>query len=69
MARPAGGHISDEKLLKLAPLVSPERIVTGIQDRLPDVGVSIQKDLIHYLNFNGISILCVCVNNYKFEKG
>ena len=69
MTRPGGGHISDEQLLKLVPLVSPERKVTGIQDRLPDVGVSIPKDLIHYLNFNGISILCVCVNNYEFEKG
>ena len=38
MSVPAGGHASDEQLLKLAPLVSPDRIVTGNQDRLPDVG-------------------------------
>ena len=38
MAVPAGGHISDEQLIKLTPLVSPDRIVTGNQDWLPYVG-------------------------------
>ena len=38
MSVPAGGHASDEQLLKLAPLVSPDRLVSGNQDKLADVG-------------------------------
>ena len=38
MERPAGGYMSYEQMLQLAPLVSPEMLVTGNQDRLPDVG-------------------------------
>ena len=38
MERPAGGYLSDEQMLQLAPLVSPDMVVTGSQDRLPDVG-------------------------------
>ena len=37
MSVPAGGHASDEQLLKHAPLMSPDRIVTGNQDGPPDV--------------------------------
>ena len=35
---PAGGHLSDEELLKLAPMGPPSQIVTGAADKLPDVG-------------------------------
>ena len=38
MSIPAGGHLSDKELLKLAPMGSPNLIVTGTADKLPDVG-------------------------------
>ena len=38
MSAPAGGHLSDEELLKLAPMGPPNQIVTGAADKLPDVG-------------------------------
>ena len=38
MSAPAGGHLSDEELLKLAPMGPPSQIVTGTADKLPDVG-------------------------------
>ena len=38
MSLPAGGHLSDKELLKLAPMGPPDQIVTGAADILPDVG-------------------------------
>ena len=38
MSAPAGGHLGDEELLKLAPMGSPSQIVTGAADKLLDVG-------------------------------
>ena len=38
MSAPAGGHLSDEELLKLAPMGPPNQIVTGTADKLSDVG-------------------------------
>ena len=38
MFAPAGGHLSDEELLKLAPMGPLDQIVTGAADKLPDVG-------------------------------
>ena len=38
MSVPAGGHLSDEELLKLAPMGPPSQIVTGTADKLSDVG-------------------------------
>ena len=38
MFMPAGGHLNDEELLKLAPMGLPSQIVTGAADKLPDVG-------------------------------
>ena len=38
MSVPAGGHLSDRELLKLAPLGPVSQIVTGAADKLPDVG-------------------------------
>ena len=38
MSVPAGGHLSDEELLNLAPTGPPGQIVTGAADKLPDVG-------------------------------
>ena len=38
MFAPARGHLSDEELLKLAPMGPPDEIVTGEADKLPDVG-------------------------------
>ena len=38
MFAPAEGHLSDEELLKLAPMGPPDQIVTGAADKLPDVG-------------------------------
>ena len=38
MFAPAGGHLSDEELLKLAPMGPIDQIVTGAADKLPDVG-------------------------------
>ena len=38
MSEPAGGYLSDEELLKLAPMGPPGQIVTGTADKLPDVG-------------------------------
>ena len=37
MFAPAGGHLSNEELLKLAPMGPPDQIVTGTADKLPDV--------------------------------
>ena len=37
MFAPAGGHLSDEELLKLAPMGPPDQIVTGAAGKLPDV--------------------------------
>ena len=38
MSMPAGDHLNDEELLKLAPMGPPGQIVTGAADKLPDVG-------------------------------
>ena len=38
MSVPAGGHLGDEELLKLAPMGPPNQIVTGAVGKLPDVG-------------------------------
>ena len=38
MFAPAGGHLSNEELLKLAPMGSPDKIVTGAADKLLNVG-------------------------------
>ena len=38
MPVPAGGHLGDEELLKLALMGPPGQIVTGAADQLPDVG-------------------------------
>ena len=38
MFAPAGGHLSDEELLKLAPMGPIDQIVTGAADKLSDVG-------------------------------
>ena len=38
MFAPTGGHLSDEELLKLAPMGPLHQIVTGAADKLPDVG-------------------------------
>ena len=37
MFTPAGGHLSNEELLKLATMGPPDQIVTGAADKLPDV--------------------------------
>ena len=38
MSVPAGGHLGEGELLKLAPMGPPNQIVTGAADKLPDVG-------------------------------
>ena len=38
MFAPAGGHLSNEELLKLGPMGPPDQIVTGAADKLPDIG-------------------------------
>ena len=38
MSVPAGGHLGDEELLKLAAMGPSDQIVTGAADKLPDVG-------------------------------
>ena len=38
MFAPAGGHLSDEELLKLAPMGPLDQIVMGAADKLPNVG-------------------------------
>ena len=38
MSVPAGGHLSDRELLKLAPLEPVSQIVTRAADKLSDVG-------------------------------
>ena len=38
MFAPAAGHLSDEELLKLAPMGPPDQIVTGAAGKLSDVG-------------------------------
>ena len=47
---PAGGHASDEQLLKLPPIVSQDMLVTGNHDRLPDVGGK-QSNSVHTIFF------------------
>ena len=58
MSVPAGGHASNEQLLKLAPLVSPDRLVTGNQDKLPDVGGKQINSVLSISFFSDIQLFC-----------